>query len=457
MKKVRYEVDMTRGNFFLKIVKFCIPLMITGILQLLYNAADLVVVGQFSDQPDAIGAVGSTNALISLVINLFMGLSVGTSVMCARRFAAKDNDGLSRVIHTSITISLMCGTVLGIIGVIFARQFLALMNNPIDLAVTYLRIYFIGMPFNMLYNFAASILRGVGDTKRPLYYLTIAGFVNVLLNLFFVLVFKMDVDGVALATIISQLISCILIINCLLKTKEVYQFSFKKMHLHKDELISITKIGFPAGIQGTIFSISNVLIQSTVNSFGSTVINGNAAAQSIEGFVYTSMNSVYNAALAFIGQNMGAKKYKNIRKITLYCLIVVSIIAIIMGGGFFLIGKQLAGIYTNVPAEINIAYIRLHYLCLPYILYGMIDVMVGILRGMSYSLTPMIVSIIGICVFRVAWIYLVFHQIGDYSNVESIKLLYVSYPISWIITLAAHFITYLIVYKKRIKPQIKIA
>lgn len=457
MKKVRYEVDMTRGNFFLKIVKFCIPLMITGILQLLYNAADLVVVGQFSDQPDAIGAVGSTNALISLVINLFMGLSVGTSVMCARRFAAKDNDGLSRVIHTSITISLMCGTVLGIIGVIFARQFLALMNNPIDLAVTYLRIYFIGMPFNMLYNFAASILRGVGDTKRPLYYLTIAGFVNVLLNLFFVLVFKMDVDGVALATIISQLISCILIINCLLKTKEVYQFSFKKMHLHKDELISITKIGLPAGIQGTIFSISNVLIQSTVNSFGSTVINGNAAAQSIEGFVYTSMNSVYNAALAFIGQNMGAKKYKNIRKITLYCLIVVSIIAIIMGGGFFLIGKQLAGIYTNVPAEINIAYIRLHYLCLPYILYGMIDVMVGILRGMSYSLTPMIVSIIGICVFRVAWIYLVFHQIGDYSNVESIKLLYVSYPISWIITLAAHFITYLIVYKKRIKPQIKIA
>lgn len=453
----RYEIDMTKGNFFLKIVKFCIPLMITGVLQLFYNAADLVIVGQFSDEADAIGAVGSTNALISLVINLFMGLSVGTNVMCARRFASKDNEGLSRVIHTSVTVSLISGTVLGVIGTFFARQFLALMNNPLDLAVTYLRIYFIGMPFNMLYNFAASILRGVGDTRRPLYYLTIAGIINVILNLFFVLVFKMDVDGVAIATVISQLISCILIINCLIKTKEVYHFSFKKMSIHKEELLSIAKIGLPAGIQGTIFSISNVLIQSTVNGFGNTIINGNAAAQSIEGFVYTSMNSVYNAALAFIGQNMGAKKYKNIRKITLYCLIVVSIISIIMGGGFFLIGKQLASIYTDVPAEIEIAYIRLHYLCLPYILYGMIDVMVGILRGMSFSLTPMIVSIIGICVFRVAWIYLVFHQFGSFDNIESLHLLYISYPISWVITLAAHFITYLIVYKRRIKPQIKLA
>ena len=284
-KRPRYEIDMTSGNFFKKIVFFCIPLIFTGILQLLYNAADLIVVGQFSDKPDALGAVGSTSALINLIVNLFMGLSVGSNVMCARSFAAKDSNKLSRVIHTSVTISVISGFFLGIIGFIFAKNFLQLMDNPIDLAVVYLKIYFLGMPFNMLYNFAASILRGVGDTKRPLYYLCISGMVNVVLNIVFVATFGMDVDGVAIATVISQIISCILIMNCLLKTKEIYKFSFKKIHIHKKELIEITKIGLPAGIQGSIFSISNVLIQSSVNKFGAVAINGNSAAQSIEGFV----------------------------------------------------------------------------------------------------------------------------------------------------------------------------
>lgn len=307
-KRTHYEVDMTNGNFFKKIVLFCLPLMFTGILQLLYNAADLIVVGQFSDEPDALGAVGSTSALINLIINLFMGLSVGSNVMCARSFASKDANKLSKIVHTSITISVICGFVLGIVGFIFARNFLQMMDNPIDLAVVYLKIYFIGMPFNMLYNFAASILRGVGDTKRPLYYLSIAGLVNIVLNIVFVVVFKMDVDGVAIATVISQVVSCILIMNCLIKTKEIYKFSFKKIHIYKKELIEITKIGLPAGIQGSIFSISNVLIQSSINKFGTTAINGNSAAQSIEGFVYISMNSVYHASLAFVGQNMGVKK-----------------------------------------------------------------------------------------------------------------------------------------------------
>lgn len=454
MKVAKYEIDMTRGNFFLKLVKFCIPLMLTGILQLFYNAADLIVVGQFSDEPNALGAVGSTNSLIHLIINLFMGLSVGANVMCARRFASGDKEGLSRVVHTSISVSVISGIVLGIIGFIFAREFLDLMDNPIDLAVVYLRIYFIGMPFNMLYNFAASILRGVGDTRRPLYYLSIAGAINVVLNLVFVIVFKMDVDGVAIATVISQMISCVLIMRCLLKTKEAYKISFKNIRIHKKELFDITRIGLPAGIQGTIFSISNVLIQSTVNQFGSTIINGNSAAQSLEGFVYTAMNSVYNAALAFIGQNIGAKKYENIKKITFYCLLIVTMIGVIMGGGFFLIGKQLAHIYTDIPTEIEITYIRLHYLCLPYFLYGMIDVMVGTLRGLGYSITPMIVSIVGVCGIRIFWIYAIFHNFGDFANIESLHLLYISYPVSWIITFSAHFITYLIVYKKKIKPQI---
>ena len=450
-KRPRYEIDMTSGNFFKKIVFFCIPLIFTGILQLLYNAADLIVVGQFSDKPDALGAVGSTSALINLIVNLFMGLSVGSNVMCARSFAAKDSNKLSRVIHTSVTISVISAVFLGIIGSIFAKNSLQLMDNPIDLAVVYLKIYFLGMPFNMLYNFAASILRGVGDTKRPLYYLCISGMVNVVLNIVFVATFGMDVDGVAIATVISQIISCILIMNCLLKTKEIYKFSFKKIHIHKKELIEITKIGLPAGIQGSIFSISNVLIQSSVNKFGAVAINGNSAAQSIEGFVYTAMNSVYHSALAFVGQNVGVKKYHNINRIAWYCLLFVTLVGVVMGGGLFLCGEYVTKIYTDVPGEIEVSLIRLHYLCLPYFLCGIMDVMVGVLRGLGYSLTPMVVSIIGVCVFRVVWIYLVFYRVTNFSNVNDLHYLYVSYPISWIGTFAVHYIMYRIVYRRLLK------
>ena len=452
-KRTHYEVDMTNGNFFKKIVLFCLPLMFTGILQLLYNAADLIVVGQFSDEPDALGAVGSTSALINLIINLFMGLSVGSNVMCARSFASKDANKLSKIVHTSITISVIYGFVLGIVGFIFARNFLQMMDNPIDLAVIYLKIYFLGMPFNMLYNFAASILRGVGDTKRPLYYLSIAGLVNIVLNIVFVVVFKMDVDGVAIATVISQVVSCILIMNCLIKTKEIYKFSFKKIHIYKKELIEITKIGLPAGIQGSIFSISNVLIQSSINKFGTTAINGNSAAQSIEGFVYISMNSVYHASLAFVGQNMGVKKYHNIHKITWYCLIFVTLVGVVLGGSLFLCGRYVSRIYTDVPGEIDVSYIRLHYLCLPYFLCGIMDVMVGVLRGLGYSITPMIVSIIGVCVFRVFWIYLIFYNVTDFSNYNDLHYLYMSYPISWIVTFAVEYLMYVIVYKKILKKS----
>lgn len=450
-KRKNYEIDMTNGNFFKKIVLFCLPLMFTGILQLLYNAADLIVVGQFSNEPDALGAVGSTSALINLIVNLFMGLSVGSNVMCARAFASKNTDKLSKVIHTSITISVICGFFLGIIGFVFARNFLQMMDNPIDLAVVYLKIYFIGMPFNMLYNFAASILRGVGDTKRPLYYLSIAGGINIVLNIIFVVVFKMDVDGVAIATVISQIVSCILIMNCLLKTKEAYKFSFKKIHIHQKELLEITKIGLPAGIQSSIFSISNVIIQSSVNKFGNIAINGNSAAQSIEGFVYISMNSVYHAALAFAGQNIGAKKYNNIHKITWYCLLFVTLVGVVLGGSLFLCGRYVSRIYTNIPNEIEVSYIRLHYLCLPYFLCGIMDVMVGILRGLGYSITPMIVSIIGVCVFRVVWIYLIFYRITDFSNYNDLHYLYMSYPISWIVTFVVQYLMYVIGYKKILK------
>lgn len=453
MKKyTRYEMDMTSGNFFLKIFAFSIPLMLTGILQLFYNAADLIIVSNFSDEPDAIGAVGSTSALTHLLINLFMGLSIGTSVLVARYFAAKDEKKVSNCVHTAILISFSCGIVLGLVGFIFARQFLTLMDNPIELAVTYLKIYFIGMPFNMLYNFAASILRGVGDTKRPLIFLAISGLVNVILNMFFVIVFKMDVDGVALATIISQFVSCILIMNCLIKTKQMYRFNFKELRISKDELLEMIRIGLPAGIQGSIFSISNVIIQSTVNKFGAVAINGNAAAQSIEGFVYVGLNAVSNAALSFMGQNMGVKKYENIKKIAFYCLLNVVLISVVLGVIFFSCGKLLARFYTQVPTEIDVAYIRLHYLCLPYFLCGIMDVMVGLLRGMGHSIKPMVVSIVGVCGFRILWIYTVFAQIADFSNINSLHYLYVSYPISWIITFSVHFGIFLFIYNK-IKKQ----
>lgn len=457
VKVNKYEMDMTSGNFFKKIIKFCIPLMLTGILQLFYNAADLIIVGKFGDEVNAVGAVGSTSALINLLVNLFMGLSIGANVMCARSFASNDKVKLERVVHTSITVSAICGFVLSAVGIALADVLLTLMDNPLSLARVYLRIYFIGMPFNMVYNFAASILRGVGDTKRPLYYLLISGALNVVLNFIFVYFFKMNVDGVAIATVISQVVSCTLIMICLLKSKEAYKFRFNKIRIHKKELLEITKIGLPAGIQGSIFSISNVIIQSSVNKFGDIVINGNATAQSIEGFVYMAINSVYSAALAFVGQNMGAKKYENIKKITIDCLLFVVLVGVVMGGSFFLAGRQLAYIYINTDKVVNVeeiisvVRIRLCYLCLPYALCGIMDVMVGVLRGMGKSFVPMIVSIVGVCGFRILWIYLVFYNFTDFKEATDLHLLYVSYPISWIVTFSIHLVTYFIIKRNLFK------
>lgn len=449
--KKSYEIDMCNGNLFSKIIKFSLPLALMGMLQLFYNAADLIVVSNFSGDNNALGAVGSTSSIINLIVNLFIGLSVGTNVVVARYFGAKQYKKISDVVHTSILISLIIGIILGIFGFIFARELLLLMNNDLDLSVIYLKIYFLGMPFNMVYNFAASVLRAVGDTKRPLYFLSVAGIINIILNLIFVVVFKLSVAGVAIATIVSQVISCILIMRTLIKTDNCYKFSFANMKISKSALIEITKIGLPAGIQSSIFSISNVIIQSSVNLFGYTVMNGNSAAASVEGFVYTAMNSVYHAALAFMGQNVGAKKTNNIKKVTLYSLIIVTIISIVLGGILFLTGKYVLRIYTDVNAEIDVAYIRLHYLCLPYFLCGIMDVMVGCLRGLGYSTVPMIVSIVGVCGFRIAWIYLVFRPYTDFSNINDLNMLYISYPISWIITFTVHFICYLFVSRKKIK------
>lgn len=447
----KYEIDMCNGNLFWKILKFSIPLALMGILQLLYNAADLIVVGNFSGDKDALGAVGSTSALINLIVNLFMGLSVGTNVVVAKLYGSKDYSKLSSIVHTSLLSSFIIGILLGVFGYLFSGNLLHLMHNDLKLSKIYLEIYFIGMPVNLLYNFAAAILRAVGDTKRPLYYLTISGIINILLNLLFVMAFNMSVAGVAIATVISQVVSCVLVMITLFKTKQPYRFRFHELRIDGKALWEITRIGLPAGIQSSIFSISNVIIQSSVNQFGTIAMNGNSAAQSVEGFVYTSMNSVYHAALAFTSQNYGAKCEKNIKKITIYSLIIVTMIGLIMGVPLFIFGKQVLTIYTKIPEEIKVGYIRLHYLCLPYFLCGIMDVMVGILRGLGYSTVPMIVSILGVCGFRILWIYAVFYQITDFSSYTHLNYLYISYPISWIITFIAHIISYYICSRKVFK------
>lgn len=447
-KNKRYEMDMCNGNLFLKMLWFSLPLAAMGILQLFYNAADLLIVSNFSNNPNALGAVGSTSSLINLTVNLIMGLSVGTNVISARLFGAKETNRIKNVVHTSILISFIMGCFLAVFGFFFGKNLLLLMNNSSDDSALYIKIYFLGMPFNLVYNFAASILRAVGDTKRPLYYLTISGIVNVFLNLIFVVFFNMDVDGVALATVISQVVSFILVLRALMKTNECYKFRFKDLKISKKELWEITKVGLPAGIQGSLFSISNVLIQSSVNMFGETVMNGNSAASSIEGFVYVIMNSVHHAGLSFTGQNLGAKKINNIKKVACYSLIIVTILGIIFGGGFFLFGEQLLSIYTKAEAEIEVGIIRFWYLCLPYFLYGIVDVLVGDLRGLGSSTTPMIVSIIGICGLRVAWVFFVFKTHTNFTEVQDLHLLYISYPISWVITITILFICYIFIYKK---------
>lgn len=433
--------DLTSGPLTIKIIKFIIPLMLTGILQLLYNAADSIVVGHY-DGSSALAAVSSVGALINLLVNAFMGLSVGAAVVVAQDYGAKDYEGVSKTVHTSYLISIIGGIVVGAIGLIFSRQFLIWMESPEDvlpLSTEYLMIYFAGTPANMAYNFGASILRSVGDTKRPLYFLTISGLVNVVLNLVLVIVFHMGVAGVAYATIISQILSAVMVIVYMMKSKDCVRFVPKKMRIHGDKLKKMLYIGLPAGFQGTVFSLSNVVIQSAVNSFGSLVMAGNGAASSLEGFTYTAMNSVYQASLTFVGQNVGAKKYDRINKVQGVCLVLVTIIGLVFGVTTYCLGEPLLSIYLpNDPEAIPYGIIRMSYIALPYFLCGMMEVMVGGQRGMGMSFIPMINALLGSCVLRIVWISTVF------AADPTLFTLYISYPISWAVTTLAHTVFYFI-------------
>ncbi len=441
-KANKRNIDMCNGSLFKSIVLFSVPLMLSGILQLFFNAADVVVVGKFAGD-ESLAAVGATTTLINLLTNLFIGLSVGANVLVANYFGAKQTRDVHETVHTAMTISAFCGIFLTVVGFFAAPLLLELMQTPddvIDLSVIYLRTYFFGMPAVMIYNFGSAILRAAGDTKRALYILLASGVVNLLFNLLFVIVFGWDVFGVGLATVISQIMSAVLIVFCLIREKTDIRLELKKLRVYRKKLLRIMQIGIPAGFQGMLFSLSNTVIQSSINGFGKIVVAASAASVSVEGFAFTSMNAFHQATVSFTSQNIGARKYERINKILFVSLMYAVVVAVFYIFLFFTFGEGLIGFYTQSPEVIAEGVKRLTIIAGSYVLCGMMDVTSGSLRGMGYSFTPMLVSLIGVCLFRVVWVATVF-QMEAYHTVETI---YYSYPISWGMTFAAHLVTFMI-------------
>ena len=443
-KTSKYEIDMCNGSILDKLVSFSIPLMLSGILQLLFNAVDIIVVGQFTGN-EALAAVGSTTALINVFVNLFIGISLGASVLAARFYATGQEKEMSETVHTSITLALISGIAMGIIGVIAAKGALELMDTPdnvLNLSTLYMRIYFMGMPFFMLYNYGAAILRAVGDTKRPLLFLIISGATNVVLNLLLVIQFHLGVAGVAIATVISQCISCILVLRCLYLSDGSYQLRFNKLGMKTRYVKQIFQIGIPAGIQSTIINFSNVLLQSSVNSFGSVAMAGYTAANNILGFLYVSVNSITQACMSFTSQNYGVRKFKRMDKVLLECLGLTVIVALVLGGGSYLFGAELMHIYTKSTKVIECGVDIMLYTTVTYFLCGIMDLRPGALRGMGHSTVPMILSVIGTVGTRIVWIYVIFpcHR--------SLDFLFISYPVSWLLTIVMQVICFYFVRKK---------
>lgn len=445
--------SIRKGPIFKSILLYTIPIILTNLLQLLFNAADLVVVGWFCGS-DSVGAVGATSSLTNLFVNLFVGLSVGVGATVAQCIGADDKEGTAAAVHTAIPLALICGIILTVVGFLFSKPLLILMGTPegrlLTLSSSYMRIYFLGIIGSMLYNFGAAILRAEGDTRSPLIFLTIAGVLNVILNIIFVALFRLDVAGVAIATSVSQAVSAALVLKRLTSGTDICRLKFKKLKLSKPSLIKIIKIGVPAGLQSSLFSISNVLIQSSVNSFGTATMSGSAAAASIEGFCYVSMNAFHQTALTFCGQCYGAGDIKRVRRIARTCLFTVAAVGIIIGNITYLFGQNLLKIYITDSAEaISFGMIRMKYILIPYFLCGIMDTATGIMRGIGSSVVPMIITIIGVCALRILWIYTVF-SVPKFHNLAG---LFISYPISWFLTFSAVFISYIILILKRQKAS----
>lgn len=447
MKKL--EVDMTSGAIFKKIVAFAVPLIFTNLLQILFNMCDVLVLGIFVNDR-AVAAVGGTSALINLIVGLFVGLSVGANVMVSAYLGKKDEERVRRTVGTSLLVAVIVGTGLIFVGVFGAKTFLEWMScdeNVIDMSATYLKIYFIGMPVMMVYNFCAAILRAAGETVKPLVYLTIGGVVNVILNVFFVLVLNKNVEGVAIATVVSQCISAACCILLLLKSKGALQLRFKYFRIYREQLWEMIKIGVPSGLQGCLFSISNVVVQSSVNSFGEYVMAGNSYSQQIESVVYQAMNGVSLSALSFVGQNYGAGKYDRIKKIVLECVLLVTAVGVVLGGLAVLLAKPIVGLITDDAYVVDIAAKRLLIVCAPYFLCGIMEVYSFTLRGFGKSTSSMLINLFGTCVFRLVWIKIML------GIIDEVYIIYWAYPISWFLAAAGMIIYYEIVIRKLIKKN----
>lgn len=442
----KYEIDMCTGPLLKKMLVFAIPLMCSSILQLLFNAVDVIVVGQFAGD-HSMAAVGATSSLISLLVNFFVGISIGVNVLVSKYWATNKEKLVSETVHTAILVAGICGIQLMTIGMTIAPIILGWMGTPkeiLDLAVVYVRVYFIGIPATLLYNFSAAILRSIGDTKRPMVYLIIAGISNVILNLFFVVVLHWGVFGVALATAISQILSAIFILRSLMHEESMIRLEIKKLQFSKERFLGILRIGLPAGIQSSLFNVANVTVQSSVNMFGATVVAGNSAAANIGSFIYASMEAFSQASLTFTSQNIGAGKYKRLNRVLFTALGCVTVTGLTVGIGSYLFGEQLLSLYSGNSKVIAAGMVRLSIVATTYVLCGIMNVLVGALRGMGYATFPMIVSLMGSCIFRIVWLQTIF-RLEQFHKIETV---YVVYPISWILTIVAHVVTYLVVRKK---------
>ena len=449
MKTTTKKLDMIHGPLLGKLIIFSIPVIASGVLQLLFNAADVIVVGRYAGE-ESLAAVGSTSSLINLMTNLFIGMSVGANVSAAQFYGAGHEEDVSKTIHTSTAFSLICGTILIFVGLVAAGPMLVLMGSPDDviaLATLYVRIYFIAMPAIMLYNFLAGILRASGDTMHPLIFLTVAGVINVLLNLLLVIGFSLGVAGVAIATVTSNYVSCALLALFLMRHEGALRLIPSRVHIDRKVLGKIVRIGLPAGLQGTVFSLSNVVIQSSINSFGSSVIAGSSAASSIEGFVYISMNSISQTCVTFVGQNFGAGDEKRVKKVIWLCLAIVVILGLTLGNLAYINAVPLLSIYTDSSKAIEAGTLRILWVCCPYFLCGIMDVLAGGMRGLGKSTVPMIVSLLGACASRLIWIATYFQS----HHTESV--LFFSYPASWLLTLSVHTVCLIYVYRTWVRKK----
>ncbi|MCQ2596754.1 MAG: MATE family efflux transporter [Treponema sp.] len=447
------QIDMTEGSIAAKLIAFSVPLIISSILQLLFNAADIIVVGRFAGD-NSLAAVGSTASLIHMLVNLFTGLATGTTVVAANYFGARDKDGLHDTVHTSMVVSVWSGIILTVVGIFGAKRILLMMGSPVEvlpLAQLYLKVYFAGITASMVYNFGSALLRAKGDTQRPLVILLIAGVINVVLNLVFVIPFHMDVAGVALATVLSQLFAAVVVVVILLRESDGFQLNLKDLKINRTIFSRIVRIGVPAGVQGILFSFSNVIIQSSVNSFGPVVIAGNSAGSNIEGFVWTSMNGLSQGVMTFAGQNLGAGKIERIRKLPLISQIMVIVEGLVLGNIVVHFSPVLLSLYTRNPEVIAEGVIRIRMVCTLYCLCGMMDCMANMIRGLGHSLLPMIVTIFGACGLRLLWIFTGFRFVEKFHSMNS---LLATYPVSWFATWSTLVVCFVIIYKKEFKNKI---